>query len=111
MTNSENAMQSARPVRRPPPANRLPRLFRAGGIRLARSCLPGLLHGGRPGRPGRPSNARDTTLLFVSRAPGGHRAAKGAMRWEMPWFTLTDSFDADFGVGEWHGTNVFYPRW
>jgi predicted dithiol-disulfide oxidoreductase (DUF899 family) len=26
----------------------------------------------------------------------------------MPWFTLTDSFDADFGVGEWHGTNVFY---
>jgi Bacterial protein of unknown function (DUF899) len=30
------------------------------------------------------------------------------MGWEMPWFTLTDSFDADFGVDEWHGTNVFY---
>jgi hypothetical protein len=26
----------------------------------------------------------------------------------MPWFTLTDNFDADFGVDEWHGTNVFY---
>ena len=30
------------------------------------------------------------------------------MGWEVPWFTLTDSFDADFGVDEWHGTNVFY---
>src|SRR3546814_3873064 len=30
------------------------------------------------------------------------------MGWEMPWFTLTDSLDADFGVDEWHGTNVFY---
>jgi predicted dithiol-disulfide oxidoreductase (DUF899 family) len=25
----------------------------------------------------------------------------------MPWYTLTDSFDADFGVDEWHGHNVF----
>ncbi len=25
-----------------------------------------------------------------------------------PWYTVTDSFDADFGVGEWHGTNVFF---
>jgi predicted dithiol-disulfide oxidoreductase (DUF899 family) len=30
------------------------------------------------------------------------------MGWEMPWYTLTDEFDADFGVGEWHGTNVFF---
>ena len=30
------------------------------------------------------------------------------MGWEhIPWFTLTDDFDADFGVGEWHGTNAF----
>jgi predicted dithiol-disulfide oxidoreductase (DUF899 family) len=29
------------------------------------------------------------------------------MGWEMPWYTLTDSFDADFGVDEWHGHNVF----
>ncbi|TIP76814.1 MAG: DUF899 domain-containing protein, partial [Mesorhizobium sp.] len=32
---------------------------------------------------------------------------KARMGWEMPWFTLTDSFDADFGVDEWHGHNVF----
>jgi predicted dithiol-disulfide oxidoreductase (DUF899 family) len=25
----------------------------------------------------------------------------------MPWYTITDSFDADFGVEEWHGHNVF----
>ena len=25
----------------------------------------------------------------------------------MTWYTVTDSFYADFGVDEWHGTNVF----
>ena len=30
------------------------------------------------------------------------------MGWEVPWYTLTDDFDADFGVDEWHGTNAFY---
>ena len=25
----------------------------------------------------------------------------------MPWYTLRDGFDADFGVDEWHGTNAF----
>ena len=54
-------------------------------------------------------NARDTTLVFVSRAPQPDIAKlKQRMGWQMPWFTLTDSFDADFGVHEWHGTNVFY---
>jgi predicted dithiol-disulfide oxidoreductase (DUF899 family) len=54
-------------------------------------------------------NARDTSLAFVSRAPqAGIARLKKRMGWEMPWFTLTDSFDADFGVDEWHGTNVFY---
>jgi predicted dithiol-disulfide oxidoreductase (DUF899 family) len=33
---------------------------------------------------------------------------KGHMGWEIPWYTLTDDFDADFGVDEWHGTNVFF---
>ena len=57
-------------------------------------------------------NARDTTLVFVSRAPQADIARlKARMGWEMiPWYTVTDSFDADFGVDEWHGTNVFYPR-
>jgi len=54
-------------------------------------------------------NARDTTLVFVSRAPQTDIARlKKRMDWKMPWFTLTDKFDADFGVDEWHGTNVFY---
>jgi len=54
-------------------------------------------------------NARDTTLVFVSRAPQSDIARlKARMGWEMPWFTLTDGFDADFGVDAWHGTNVFY---
>jgi len=29
------------------------------------------------------------------------------MGWEMPWHTITDSFDKDFGVDEWHRHNVF----
>ncbi len=54
-------------------------------------------------------NARDTTLVFVSRASQAEIARlKERMGWEIPWFTLTDSFDADFDVAEWHGTNVFY---
>jgi predicted dithiol-disulfide oxidoreductase (DUF899 family) len=54
-------------------------------------------------------NARDTTLAFVSRAgqPDIERV-KTRMGWTMPWYTITDSFDADFGVDEWHGTNVFF---
>ena len=53
-------------------------------------------------------NARDTTLAFVSRAPQKDiERWKARMGWEIPWYTLTDSFDADFGVDEWHGTNAF----
>src|SRR6185312_14805827 len=52
--------------------------------------------------------ARDTTLVFVSRAPQAEIARlKERMGWEIPWYTLTDSFDADFDVDEWHGTNAF----
>ena len=57
-------------------------------------------------------NARDTTLAYASRAPQADIARlKARMGWEMPWYTITDSFDTDFGVDEWHGHNVFYPRW
>ena len=53
-------------------------------------------------------NARDTTLVFASRAPQPDiERLKTRMGWTMPWYTLTDSFDADFGVHEWHGHNVF----
>ena len=53
-------------------------------------------------------NARDTTLAYVSRAPQADIVRlKGRMGWKMPWYTITDSFDADFGVDQWHGHNVF----
>lgn len=53
-------------------------------------------------------NARDTTLVFVSRASQDEIARlKERMGWDIPWYTLTDSFDADFDVEEWHGTNAF----
>jgi predicted dithiol-disulfide oxidoreductase (DUF899 family) len=53
-------------------------------------------------------NARDTTLVFASRAPQADIARlKARMGWKIPWVTVTDSFDADFGVDQWHGTNVF----
>ena len=53
-------------------------------------------------------NARDVTLAFASRAPQADiERLKERMGWEMPWYTMVDGFDADFGVDEWHGTNVF----
>jgi predicted dithiol-disulfide oxidoreductase (DUF899 family) len=53
-------------------------------------------------------HARDTTLAYVSRAPQADIARLKAQNgWNMPWYTLTDTFDADFGVDEWHGHNAF----
>jgi predicted dithiol-disulfide oxidoreductase (DUF899 family) len=54
-------------------------------------------------------NARDTTLAFVSRAPQAEiQGLKERMGWELiPWYSITDDFDADFGVREWHGHNFF----
>jgi predicted dithiol-disulfide oxidoreductase (DUF899 family) len=53
-------------------------------------------------------NARDTTLVYASRAPQPDiERLKARMGWKIPWYTITDSFDADFGVDEWHGHNAF----
>ena len=53
-------------------------------------------------------NARNTTLVFASRAPQPDiERVKARMGWTMPWYTMTDWFDVDFGVDEWHGTNAF----
>jgi predicted dithiol-disulfide oxidoreductase (DUF899 family) len=53
-------------------------------------------------------NARSTTLAYVSRAPQPDvERLKARMGWKMPWYTLTDSFDADFDVDQWHGHNAF----
>jgi predicted dithiol-disulfide oxidoreductase (DUF899 family) len=54
-------------------------------------------------------NSRDTTLAYVSRAPQADiERWRARMGWLVPWYTLTDDFDKDFGVDEWHGTNAFY---
>jgi predicted dithiol-disulfide oxidoreductase (DUF899 family) len=54
-------------------------------------------------------NARDTTLVWASRASQADIARmKAKMGWDMPWYTITDSFDVDFGVDQWHGHNVFF---
>jgi predicted dithiol-disulfide oxidoreductase (DUF899 family) len=53
-------------------------------------------------------NARGVTYARVSRAPQESiQRLKSEMGWDGPWYTLTDDFDADFGVDEWHGTNAF----
>src|SRR4029450_12790464 len=54
-------------------------------------------------------NARNTALVFVSRAPQKDiERLKARMGWQLiPWYTMTDQFDTDFGVDEWHGTNAF----
>jgi len=54
-------------------------------------------------------NARDTTLAFASRSPQTDiKRVKARMGWgRIPWYTITDDFDKDFGVDEWHGHNAF----
>jgi predicted dithiol-disulfide oxidoreductase (DUF899 family) len=53
--------------------------------------------------------ARETTLAWASRAPQGEiEGLKERHGWEhIPWYTITDDFDKDFGVDEWHGHNAF----
>jgi predicted dithiol-disulfide oxidoreductase (DUF899 family) len=54
-------------------------------------------------------NARNTTLAYASRAPQADiQHLKQRMGWQhIPWYTITDDFDKDFGVDEWHGHNAF----
>ncbi|OBK71926.1 DUF899 domain-containing protein [Mycobacterium sp. 1274761.0] len=57
-------------------------------------------------------NARDTTLVYVSRGSQADLARiKASMGWDHPWYTIVPgpdaAFDIDFGVAEWHGTNAF----
>ncbi len=57
-------------------------------------------------------NARDTTLVYVSRGSQKDLArVKSRMGWDHPWYTMIPgpegAFDTDFGVAEWHGTNAF----
>ena len=54
-------------------------------------------------------SGRDTSLAFISRAPQAEiQGLKQRHGWEhIPWYEITDDFDKDFGVDEWHGTNAF----
>ncbi len=52
---------------------------------------------------------RDTSLVFVSRAPLAEiEAFKERMDWTIPWFATADTFNADFNVTGGFGLNVFY---
>ena len=78
------------------------------GTSPERGCIGCSFLADQVAHPAHP-NARDTTLAFVSRAPQVEvQNLKQRMGWDLiPWYSLTDDFDADFGVGEWHGTNAF----
>jgi len=54
-------------------------------------------------------NARDVTLVFASRAPQAEiQRLKQRHGWDhIAWYEITDDWDKDFGVDQWHGHNVF----
>lgn len=55
-------------------------------------------------------NARDTTLVYVSRGEQADiERIKARMGWSHPWYTIApdSTFDVDFDVDQWHGTNAF----
>jgi predicted dithiol-disulfide oxidoreductase (DUF899 family) len=80
----------------------------AGGTYPERACVGCSMVADQVAHPAH-LNARDTTLAFASRAPQVEiQGLKERMGWELiPWYTVTDDFDKDFGVDEWHGHNVF----
>ena len=104
-----------RPVRGPPPADRLPRLLRAGGHDLRGGRLiPAagvrrLLVRRRPGlEPRPPECAGHDARVRLARPQAEIRGLKERHGWEhIPWYTITDDFDKDFDVDEWHGHNAF----
>ena len=51
---------------------------------------------------------RHSTLAYATPTPQEDiERLKARMGWKMPWYTITDSFDTDFGVHEYHGHNAF----
>ena len=80
----------------------------SGGEYPERACVGCSLVADQVAHPAH-LNARDTTLVFASRAPQAEiQGLKERMGWhQIPWYTITDDFDADFGVNDWHGTNAF----
>ena len=102
----------ARPVRGAPPADRLPLLLRARRATAGPRAAAAAARSWPTRSPTSPTSTPATPRSrYVSRAPQADiERWKARMGWDIPWYTLTDDFDADFGVDEWHGTNAFYPR-
>jgi predicted dithiol-disulfide oxidoreductase (DUF899 family) len=82
--------------------------YAEGGAYPERACVGCSLVADQVAHPAH-LNARDTTLAFVSRADQADiQGLKERMGWgDIPWYTIADDFDTDFGVREWHGTNAF----
>src|SRR5262249_17939777 len=80
----------------------------SGGAYPQRACVGCSLGADQVAHPAH-LNARNTTLVYVSRAPQAEiQGLKERMGWQrIPWYTITDDFDADFGVDEWHGMNAY----
>jgi predicted dithiol-disulfide oxidoreductase (DUF899 family) len=76
------------------------------GVERARACVGCSMFADHVGNLAH-LNARDTALAFASPAPQPDIARlKERMGWKMPWYTITDSFDADFRVDERFGHQV-----
>jgi predicted dithiol-disulfide oxidoreductase (DUF899 family) len=82
--------------------------YAEGGSYPERACVGCSLVADQVAHPAH-LNARDTTHVVVSPAPQVDiQQLKQRHRWEhKPWYTLTDDFDKDFDVDDWHGTNAF----
>jgi predicted dithiol-disulfide oxidoreductase (DUF899 family) len=82
--------------------------YAPGGTYPERACVGCSMVADQVAHPGH-LHARDTSLAYVSRAP--QEAIQDLKRrhgWEqIPWYTITDGFDKDFDVDEWHGHNAF----
>ena len=82
--------------------------YAEGGSYPERACVGCSFVADQVAHPGH-LHARNTTLAFASRAPQAElRRLKARHGWtHIPWYTITDDFDRDFDVDEWHGTNAF----
>jgi predicted dithiol-disulfide oxidoreductase (DUF899 family) len=82
--------------------------YAPGGAYPAEACVGCSMVADQVAHPAHLSG-RDTALAFVSRAPQEHiRDLKQRKGWErIPWYTVTDDFDQDFDVDQWHGHNAF----
>ena len=80
----------------------------AGGAYPERACVGCSFVADQVAHPAHLSG-RDTSLAFVSRAPQEEiQGLQERNGWQhIPWYTITDDFDTDFGVRDWHGTNAF----